>query len=165
MSKLKKIGLIFVVVALVLLVGGGITVIAKNLLDKEKDYSSITEVVLSADNIQVYMDGNQKDIDKDQINNLIEQMMKDCRQMPAFGVALDNEVKTARNNGVWIELEYNQKQIYDEMPFDKLLIEVGQDYSGFNIMRHHDGEYEGRCYYVDLVNNNMSTLYDYIVEF
>ena len=162
MRKGIKISLIIVLVLIVLgFVGGGIVVMAKR--DREMS-GTINEVVLEADKILAYVEGEEKEPNESQVKQILTNMMADCRQMPAFGVALDSEVKEAIKTKVWLELEYDKTIVFDEMPFDKLLIEVGEDYTGFNLMRHHDGKYEGRCYYVDLVEHDMSELYNYLIE-
>jgi hypothetical protein len=72
-------------------------------------------------------------------------------------------VKEAMKNNVWLELEFDKTIEYNQMPFDTILIEVNSEYAGFNLMRGNKGEYDGRCYYVDL-DGNMSKLYDFVVN-
>lgn len=162
MNRQAKISLIIVIAVIIIgFVGGGIIVMAQ----KNREMTgTIQEVVLESDKLLAYVEGEKKEVNETQIKQILSNMMADCRQMPAFGVALDNEVKDAIKSKVWLELEYDKTIVFDEMPFDKLLIEVGEDYTGFNLMRHHDGKYEGRCYYVDLVEHDMSELYNYLIE-
>jgi len=169
MTKRTRVVVIVVFIALFLVVGGGITVFALEWSNREEsvekiENSEILDVLIMAENIKIFVDGEEIDEKMSDVKSCIEEMMSKSRLMPAFGVALDGEVKSAREQGVWVEFFYDKTYEFEGMPFDKLLIEVGRDYTGFNIMRNHDGQYEGRCYYVDLVNNNMSKLYELIVE-
>ena len=93
----------------------------------------------------------------------MEDMLKDSHTMPAFGISIHVETLKAIQKGVWLKLQYNGTQVVDEMPFDELLIEVNPEFSGFNIIRGNRGIYEGRCYYIDLIDKNMKTLYDFIL--
>lgn len=82
---------------------------------------------------------------------------KNSQDMPAFGVSLDNETKSKLLSGTWIELEFNETNFFNQMPFDALLIEVDETYQGINIIRKNNGTYDGRCFYLNL-KNNMSEL-------
>ena len=64
--------------------------------------------------------------------------------MPAVGVSIDNLTREEMKSGSWIELEFDQCYIFNEMPFDALLIKVEKDNYGFNLIRRHNGKYEGR---------------------
>ena len=51
------------------------------------------------------------------------------------------------------------------MPFEKLLVEVGKEFYGFNIIRYtSERGYDGRCFYIDLVNKNMSDFYNILMD-
>ena len=39
-----------------------------------------------------------------------------------------------------------------------VFIQVVGEYSGFNIIRKYDNKYDGRCFYVDLLDTNLSNL-------
>ena len=98
-----------------------------------------------------------------QLNDVINDMIKDSHTMPAFGVSIHIETLSAIQNGVWLKLQYNGTQSVDDMVFDELLIEVNPKFGGFNIIRGNRGIYDGRCFYIDLVDKNMSTLYNFIL--
>ena len=93
----------------------------------------------------------------------MEKMLSNSHEMPAFGVSLDNETRSELKNGVWVEFNYPSTQKYNDMSFDSLLIRVSPDDMGFNIIRKHDGLYEGRCYYISL-ELNMQVLYNTILQ-
>ena len=78
-------------------------------------------------------------------------------EMPAFGVSLDNETKSKLQSGTWLELEFETTKEYNGMPFDALLIEVDENYQGFNLIRKNNNTYDGRCFYLNL-KGNMKTL-------
>lgn len=99
--------------------------------------------------------------EQDAIVNSLKAMLYNSHEMPAFGVSLDTETRQELNNGTWIEFCFDTVTTYNDMPFDKLLIKVSPDDAGFNIIRHHDGMYEGRCYYISL-EKNMEILADTI---
>ena len=76
--------------------------------------------------------------------------LRDCREMPAFGVSLDGETRQAMQLGTWLEFDFNGSKTYNGMPFEKLLVEINCDYSGCNLIRYNDARgYDGRCFYVD----------------
>ena len=87
------------------------------------------------------------------------EMMEGHHEMPAFGVAIHSEIKSATTKGLWVEFVFDGEKIYNDMPFSKLLIEVNEEFTGFNIIRFQNGEYSGRCFYIDLVGKSMSGLY------
>lgn len=162
MSRKLKIFLICGIALIILIMGGGITVLARNNRTEETSMITIQEVLNSSNEVKAFVDGKEVNIEKNNVQEILSSMMENARLMPAFGVALDNEVKEARKSGTWIEFFYDREYEFEGMPFSRLLIEVGGDYTGFNIMRYHDGKYEGRCYYIDLVNCDMLQLYNYI---
>ncbi len=116
--------------------------------------SNKAEVVIDDKHIIVEYDNN--------LNQILNNMLSNSHTMPAIGVSLHAETLRAMQTGVWLKLQYNGTQVVDDMPFDELLIEVNPDFNGFNIIRGNRGIYEGRCYYIDLVNKTMKPLYDFI---
>lgn len=114
--------------------------------------------------INVYNDGVKTQyvpakIDFEVIMAAFEDMIEGARNMPAFGVSLNDETQKAMQNGLWIEFEFPQTSSFNGMSFSKLLAEVVEGYKGFNIARYNkDGGYSGRCFYLDL-NGDMSRFY------
>ena len=86
---------------------------------------------------------------------------KNSRDMPAYGVSIDSDTKSALQKGTWIELQFNTTETFNEMPFDALLIEVNENYEGINIIRKNNKTYNGRCFYLNL-EGNMKKLSDII---
>ena len=99
----------------------------------------------------------------DKIMSTALDFMKNSHEMPALGVSLDNETKSAKKTGLWLELKFNKTLNYLDMPFDSLLINIEKGNSGCNIIRGNNGVYEGRCYYLNH-SKTMDTLYDNILS-
>lgn len=77
----------------------------------------------------------------------VMKLLKNCREMPAFGVALDELTKSY--NGIAVEFVYNERREYNGAPFEKLFVRLEPYYSGVNLERYHDGKYQGRCFYLN----------------
>lgn len=133
------------------------------LLGVDMKQTTIQEYLISSSQAQVIIDGKFKSIDDiDKLNSVLIDMLQNSHTMPAFGVSIHTETIKAINSGVWLKLQYNGTQIVDDMPFDELLIEINPEYNGFNIIRGERGIYQGRCYYIDLVTNDMDKLFKYL---
>ena len=113
-------------------------------------------------NASVVIDGCGFDIDENKLNQLLADILEDSRNMPALGVSLHNETLKALNNGVWLKFKYTKTYYIDELPFDELLINVEPLAHGFNIIRGNNGIYEGRCYYIDLIDSTTEVLHNYL---
>lgn len=75
-----------------------------------------------------------------------------CHDMPAFGVSIHNETIGAMKKSVWVEFFFPDTMTHNEMPFDSWLVQVEKDFTGFNIIRKYQEKYDGRCFYIRLVN-------------
>lgn len=125
---------------------------------------TIQEYLNSFNQAIVIVDNNYVKVeDVDTLNNVINEMIKDSHTMPAFGVSIHTETLKAIQSGIWLKLQYNGTQMVDDMPFDELLIEINPEFSGFNIIRGNRGIYDGRCFYIDLIDGDMKQLYDFIL--
>lgn len=131
--------------------------------------ADIYESINNCKEIEIIIDNEKTtyqstDNEYDKILNELDKMLENSHEMPAFGVSLDNDTKEAKKTGVWIELKYSETYSHNEMTFDSLLIEVEKDWGGFNIIRGNKGNYEGRCFYINLNKNNMDNLYDLLIS-
>ncbi len=123
-----------------------------------------------AESINVYNDGDvtnyaEKQKQFEEILVCWNSMIDGARQMPAYGVSLNNETIAALKNGLWVEFVFSDVYESDGMPFEKLLIQVEKSYTGFNLIRYTtEYGYDGRCFYYDLVNKNMDDLYDILIN-
>ena len=137
-------------------------------MNSQNNSSSICDYFSKATKIATYTnDGKSlyfKGDDKFEaiLNSLLE-TTADSHDMPAFGVAFDNQVSEAKKKDTWLELIFDSTQYFNDMPFDALLIKVQPKDSGFNLIRKHDGKYEGRCFYLNL-SKNMTDLSQKINE-
>ena len=96
--------------------------------------------------------------------NKLSSAIYNSYEMPAFAVSLHNDTIKAMESGIWIKFNFDKQQKYNDMPFDALLINVQKDNSGLNIIRFCDGEYTGRCFYLNLQNTNLNDLYDFLMQ-
>ena len=85
---------------------------------------------------------------------------KNSHQMPAFGVSLDDLTRQEMQTGVWLEFTFDKTCYNSDMPFDSLLINIQNDFTGFNIIRKYQNKYDGRCFYINLIDKNMTNLYN-----
>ena len=121
-----------------------------------------------AKQIIIYNNGNETSIlqNTENFSIILTQLNNTCHkshEMPAFSVSIDSDTKIAMQDGIWIELIYDKILKHNEMPFDRLLIQVNSDYSGFNIIRHYQNRYNGRCFYLNL-DKDMSELYNTLIN-
>ncbi len=92
------------------------------------------------------------------------QMLVGAHRMPAYGVSLNRETVKAVKSGVWAEFVFDKKLSADGMPFERLLVNVRPEWSGFNIVRYtSEYGYDGRCFYYDLAKD-MSGFYNCLVN-
>lgn len=128
---------------------------------------NIGDIISVASSVVVYKDGNfekQQRADRQQIIGEFKKLLNVGHEMPAFGVALHEDVQVQKQSGLFVEFCFNEMMEYNQMPFCRLLVQVKPEDSGFNIIRYHDAKYEGRCYYVSLGENTMQNFYDFILS-
>lgn len=94
-----------------------------------------------------------------------KEMIENARQMPAFGVSLNNETLKVVKSGVWVEFDFGKAYESNGMPYEKLLINVNKSWQAFNLIRYNSScGYEGRCFHYALVDNDMSNFYDILLK-
>lgn len=126
----------------------------------------LNEVFNDAESINVYNVGEKTSYSagEDKYNKILSgwnNMISEARLMPAFGVSINRETVKDLQNGRWVEFEFDCEIEAEGMPFEKLLVRVDASYYGFNVIRYNSKTgYDGRCYYYDLVNKNMSAFND-----
>lgn len=116
-----------------------------------------------SDKITIYRDGKPVDFENsspeyEKILGAFQDTIFDAYEMPAFGVSLHDETMKARANGVWLEFHFPEEQEHNSMPFSTMLIQIAPNDCGFNLIRQHDGRYEGRCFYLNLIDKDMSAI-------
>lgn len=132
-------------------------------------FENIEQAFPEADEIYVFREGQvvrcaQGGVDYAQIMAVWQNTLTGCRQMPAFGVSLNDMTVKAMQKGVWIEFRYGDVCECQGMGFERLAINVVSSFKGFNIVRYCDGVYEGRCYYLDLDDKDMSEVYNCLIK-
>lgn len=86
-----------------------------------------------------------------EIMDVFKRTVKNAREMPAFGVALND--LTLSFEGLALEFVFHDVQKHGEMPFEKLFVRTEKHYMGINLERYYDGAYQGRCFYLNLDKN------------
>mgnify|MGYP001070700145 CR=1 FL=1 len=122
----------------------------------------LEEIIKNCNCICLYLDGEKTYFEKNSpayndIMNAWEDMTNNAIQMPAFGVSINAMTVENMRKGLWFEMLFNSKQQDEGMPFVRLLVNVVNDFSGFNIIRYLPEEgYQGRCFYFQLMGCDMS---------
>lgn len=132
-------------------------------LDSINDYfeHSNAVVVYSNGNIESFKDNS----DEYKITvDLFEDICTCSREMPAYGVSLNEETQKELTKGFWVEFVFDKTQMHNGMPFDSLLIQVQPHFQGFDLIRGQKGVYEGRCFHIYSPHNTMENLYNYLLS-
>ena len=125
------------------------------------DFCPIAEYFGKASAVRVLNGGEEKVFGREsavfaEIADAIGEMLSEARQMPAFGVSIDKLTREEMKKGLWVEFIFDGKQMCENMPFESLLAAVKAPYRGLNIVRNCGGMYQGRCFYIDLGEKDMS---------
>jgi len=147
-----------VLLCLILISGSGGYMRFDSLRDSFSVASSVVVTVDGTDQVFFKGDKAQNDI----IKSLLE-ITEHSHEMPAFGVSIDNHTREARKKGVWLELIFDSASRHEGMDFESLLIYVGEEDYGFNLVRKTNGKYEGRCFYLSL-DGSTKKLYKSLTE-
>lgn len=132
--------------------------------------AELNDIVESSESINIYNNGDmtvysQNDEPYNQVIAEWLDMTENAHEMPAFGVSINKATREEMKSGLWVEFVFDKPQSHNEMPFEKLLVKVEQEWQGFNIIRYNSNDgYSGRCFYYDLVGKNMSQFYDLLVN-
>ena len=113
--------------------------------------------------IKLYKNGQTKIVLKDdklfnELMQIWQVNLKNSFEMPSLGVSLDNETKQALKNGYFVEFLFEKTMTHNDMPFDSLLIELTNEQGGYQLIRGLDNTYEGRCFYLNLFENDNELL-------
>ncbi len=121
----------------------------------------LTDAVQTAGRIIVIADGREHCFEKDDVAfqaiiKAWDEMTATAIRMPAFGVSIDELTRREMKQGLWTEFRYEKETSCAGMAFDRLLVCVKEEFRGFNVVRHVQEKYQGRCFYVDLSGGDMS---------
>lgn len=125
---------------------------------------------MQAEEVAVYREGERQTyaVGEEKFGKIIaawNRMTENALTMPAFGVSLNDLTVDAMKSGVWAEFCFGKQLTVNEMPFERLLIEVKPQNAGFNIVRYTTTEgYSGRCFYLDLAGGDMSDFYNAVTK-
>lgn len=123
---------------------------------------SVCVIVYNDNNISQYDRGTEK---YDYILGEWSGLIADGYEMPAYGVSLDELTRKDMKCGLWVEFVFDGRCEYNEMPFEKLLVKVEEEYMGFNVVRYmSDVGYSGRCFYIQLNGKNMADFYNILQD-
>lgn len=133
------------------------------------NHENVIDCFSNVTSINIYIDNEKSSFSKDDdefssILSALNSLTNESHEMPAFSVSLDYETKKAIKSGAWLELNFNCNHAVNDMPFSSLLIEVDESFYGFNLIRKYSGKYEGRCFYLNLNDKNMSSLYSILTS-
>lgn len=117
--------------------------------------------------IKFYKNGRTKIILKDEKSfdefmQLWQINLKNSYEMPSLGVSLDSETKQALSSGYYVEFLFDKQIFHNDMPFDSLLVELSKNQGGYQLIRGLDNTYEGRCFYVNLIENDNNELLNFV---
>lgn len=119
-----------------------------------------------SDVINVYDEGSVVSYGKgedrfEEILSGFKTLIDGAHDMPAFGVSINSLTAKEMQKGLWVEFGFDRQYKSNGMPYEKLLVNVQKSFAGFNIVRYNaDSGYDGRCFYYDLVNKDMSDFYN-----
>lgn len=114
-------------------------------------FKNATSITITNSNKEFTFEKNSREFNL--ILESIFKITKNHHEMPAFAVALDDEIQSSKQMGLWIEINFNKTQTHNELCFDSLLFEINENYTGLNLIRKTNNIYSGRCFYLNLENN------------
>lgn len=94
------------------------------------------------------------------ILNCFSNTIENSHEMPALGVSIHELTINEKMQGTWLEFNFEKNLIYNEMPFNSLLINIEPNSGGFNLIRKFNNRYDGRCFYLNLDNKTTLELYN-----
>lgn len=110
-------------------------------------------------NHKIIFEKGTKEFDK--ILQLWQITVNSGYEMPAFGVSIHELTIEDMQKGLHIEFLFDKLNYHNEMPFDSLLLKLQENQYGYQLIRHYEDKYQGRCFYVNTTEIN-NDLYDYI---
>lgn len=115
--------------------------------------------ILKNGTINVFKDG--KPIDTPNTKDYLCEIVKDCYLAPCMAMAEDNQLGIARNNGVWIEISFDDIITYKDFDFEKLLINLYPKHDFLVMHRFVDEKYQGKSITINLLYKT-TELFKYI---
>ncbi|MBR2467861.1 MAG: hypothetical protein IKB42_02340 [Clostridia bacterium] len=121
------------------------------------------DILLNANGLNFYKSGVSTPADIDAVMPHLTELFDRAYFAPALAVVTPKDFEKLIKKGYWVEFCYSRTRTFADMPFDKLIIEIKPKMLGFNILRNYEGQYNGRCFYLNL-QNNTTNLYNYLLD-
>ena len=140
----------------------------KEIIFVEGEDMEIIDIVKKAKSINVYYDDYMEHFKKgdgrfEQVMLKFLNIINGGREMPALGVAINEETILAMRKGMWIEIMFGKVITHNGMKFEALVAKIEEHMGGMNIIRRYRDRYEGRCFYLDLPaeDSNLEPIVDF----
>lgn len=116
--------------------------------------NSLVDIVDNIKSLEIFENGNIKLIEATdesffKIKTNLTDLFSSSRLMPAFGVSMHNETLNEIQKDCWLKINFQNEVEKSGLPFNALIFKLEQ-VQGFNLIRLHNNNYEGRCLYLDL---------------
>lgn len=123
----------------------------------------LVEIMMGADSFGYYKNVKSFVANKEDLLPKLQHLFDKAYFAPALAVITPKDFEKLIKNGYWVEFVFNKATYFADMPFDKLIIEIKPKMLGFNVMRNYNGNYDGRCFYLNL-HNYTTELYEFLVD-
>lgn len=119
------------------------------------------EEILNLGKVHIFVDGNEIEIAD--LKEYLCQMVSNCYLAPCMAMADDVALDLARNNGVWLEITFEDVMTYKDFDFEKLLINLYPKHDFLVMHRYVDEKYQGKSITINLLTKT-TELYKYIIK-
>ena len=113
---------------------------------------NLKDIVQEVKSVEFFVNGKKQVLGHQQslkFLNSLKMLFGFARVVPALGVALHNETTVALQKDEWIKLNFEEEKDFNGLLFSALLFKL-EETGGINLIREHNGEYQGRCIYLNL---------------
>lgn len=116
---------------------------------------NMSECTQFIESFDIFTNGNKKvvsanDKEFETLKLKVNNLFNNSRVMPAFGVSLHLETLNALKSDEWLQINFNQELNQNGLIFSSLLFKL-EETNGINLIRKYNGEYEGRCIFLDFI--------------
>ena len=131
---------------------------------------NLNQTINTATSITVYKDNSHINFvngsgEYEKIISAWNELTCDAIQMPAYGVSINDMTVEEKKRGLWVEFNFSSSCTVNELPFEKLLVKVEEEYCGFNLIRYTSPQgYFGRCFYLQLADKTMKPFSEILSE-
>ena len=94
-----------------------------------------------------------------------DEIIKPVSVQHKYGVSINDMTVEEKKRGLWVEFNFSSSCTVNELPFEKLLVKVEEEYCGFNLIRYTSSQgYFGRCFYLQLADKTMKPFSEILSE-